>query len=57
MVNTLAELEQIDTVTFLVEGETLKYLAQDIYMGAALLPDPGLIETGSAAETAEDDFP
>ena len=57
MVNTLAELEQIDAVTFLVEGETLKYLAQDIYMGAALLPDPGLIETDSAAEAAEDNFP
>ncbi|MBQ8506967.1 MAG: GerMN domain-containing protein [Clostridia bacterium] len=42
MVNTLAELPGIGAVRFLVEGNTLDRLSQEIYLKTALLPDPGL---------------
>lgn len=44
MVNTLAELEHIGAVSFLVEGEQTNSLAQNIYLKTALMPDPGLIQ-------------
>lgn len=45
MVNTLTELDSIRTVSFLVEGETIDALAHDIYLGVALLPDHGMMQT------------
>lgn len=44
MVNTLAELNEIGAVSFLVEGRGVDRLAQNIYLGTALLPDPGLVQ-------------
>jgi len=43
MVNTLAGLDHIGAVTFLVEGAQVDSLAQNIYLKTALLPDPGLV--------------
>lgn len=44
MINALAELPEIGAVRFLVEGMTVDTLVQDIYLGTALLPDPGMVE-------------
>lgn len=52
MINTLATLEQVGAVSFVVEGEQVDSLAQNIYMKTALLPDPGLVQD-PAAGTAD----
>lgn len=52
MVNTLTELSQIGAVSFLVEGEQLESLAQNIYLKTALMPDPGLVQ--DSAQEAPD---
>ena len=44
MVNTLAELEQVGAVSFLVEGNQIDSLAQNIYLKTSLLPDSGLVQ-------------
>lgn len=44
MVNTLSGLEHIGAVSFLVEGEQVDSLAQNIYLKTALMPDPGLVQ-------------
>ena len=44
MVNTLTQLDEIGAVAFLVEGEALESLAQNIYLKTPLLPDPGLVQ-------------
>lgn len=53
MVNTLASLPQIGAVSFLIEGEQVSSLAQNIYLKTALMPDPGLMQN-SAAEAQSD---
>lgn len=55
MVNTLAGLSQIGAVTFLVEGEQVDSLAQNIYLKTALMPDPGLVSSDD--EFAEEEEP
>lgn len=54
MVNTLTELSQIDAVAFLVEGNVIDCLAQEIYLGVALLPDLGLTRSGAPSLLSED---
>lgn len=49
IVNTLSELEHIGAVYFLVEGEQLDSLAQNIYLKSALMPDPGLIREAATS--------
>ena len=44
MVNTLSELEHVGAVSFLVEGEQIESLSQNIYLRTALMPDPGLVQ-------------
>lgn len=48
IINTLTELNEISAVAFLVEGNSIQYLAQDIYLGTALLADQGLVENAPA---------
>ena len=43
MINALAELSSVGAVSFLVEGQQVDSLAQDIYLKSALMPDPGLV--------------
>lgn len=56
MVNTLTQLSRINAVSFLVEGETIEFLAQNIYLGAQLLPDPGLIQLPEGENAQEIGF-
>jgi len=51
MVNTLAQLDHIGAVAFRVEGEQIDYLAHNIYLKAALMPDPGLIQAADPTDS------
>lgn len=53
MVNTLSELDHIGAVSFLVEGEQVDSLAQNIYLKTALMPDPGLVQEAADSEESE----
>lgn len=53
MVNTLAQLDHIGAVSFIVEGEQIDALAQNIYLKTALMPDPGLVHQAEEAELSE----
>lgn len=44
IVNTLTELNGVDRVRFYIGGELVESLAQSIYLKAALLPNPGIVE-------------
>lgn len=50
IVNSLCENADIGAVRFTVEGESVENLAQNIYLGAALLPDYGLVSHGAATD-------
>lgn len=50
MVNTLSELSHIGAVSFLVEGEQVDSLSQNIFLKTALMPDPGLVRDPSMVE-------
>ena len=43
MVNALCELDSIGAVRFLVEGRQIDSLVGGIYLGTALMPDPGIV--------------
>lgn len=43
LVNTLCELPDVDEVAILIEGERVETLANDIYLKAALMPNPGMV--------------
>lgn len=43
VVNTLCEMDGIDEVTILIEGERVETLANEIYLGTSLMPNPGII--------------
>lgn len=43
MVNTLTELPSVSAVRFQVEGETVDYLVDSIFLRSALMRNPGLI--------------
>lgn len=44
VVNTLCEMDGIDAVSILIEGEKIGTLSNDIYPGAQLMPNYGIIE-------------
>lgn len=46
-INSLAALDGIGAVRFLVEGAQIESLSQRIYLRTALLPDPGLVREPS----------
>ena len=53
IVNTLSGLDHIGAVSFLVEGEQVDALAQNIYLKTALMPDPGLVQDVDVSEENE----
>ncbi|MDL2205986.1 GerMN domain-containing protein [Eubacteriales bacterium OttesenSCG-928-N13] len=48
MVNTLCDMQHIDRVQFLVEGDSVDNLAHDLYLRGALIRNPGLVQQPDA---------
>jgi hypothetical protein len=50
MVNALCELDQVGSVRFWVEGQSVESLSQNIYLKSALMPNPGLVQEKASEE-------